>query len=215
VFTRLRADPRDSQSRVRLEPRHAVADEARTLAAALGQEPTPAWKEFVREMSQTLRRPVGLADSLPGTHEDVARPGPTTGVRVLDEVRLTISCQQDIVTAHQRGRRMATDVGFAASDPTVIATAISELARNIIGYAARGEIILRLIEREAREGIEVVATDPGPGIKNVALAMQEGYSTSGGLGIGLPGVRHLMDEFEILSELGRGTRVTVRKWKRP
>jgi serine/threonine-protein kinase RsbT len=77
-----------------------------------------------------------------------------------------------------------------------------------------GEIILRLVENHPKRGVEVVATDDGPGIPDLTLAMQDGYSTSGGLGLGLPGTRRLMDEFEITSDFGKGTRVTVRRWRR-
>lgn len=95
-----------------------------------------------------------------------------------------------------------------------MATAISELARNIVRYAVRGEIILRLVQNDGKKGIEVVANDDGPGIPDVGLAMQDGYSTSGGLGLGLPGTRRLMDDFEITSDFGKGTTVTVRRWRR-
>jgi serine/threonine-protein kinase RsbT len=95
-----------------------------------------------------------------------------------------------------------------------VATAISELARNIVRYAVRGEIILRLVQNDGKKGIEVVANDDGPGIPDVGLAMQDGYSTSGGLGLGLPGTRRLMDDFEITSDFGKGTTVTVRRWRR-
>ena len=95
-----------------------------------------------------------------------------------------------------------------------MATAISELARNIVRYAVRGEIILRLVQNDGKKGIEVVANDDGPGIPDVGLAMQDGYSTSGGLGLGLPGTRRLMDDFEITSDFGKGTTVTARRWRR-
>jgi serine/threonine-protein kinase RsbT len=120
----------------------------------------------------------------------------------------------DIVSARQKGRELASQCGLPSTSLAVVATAISELARNIVCYAGRGEIILRLVDDHGKRGIEVVAADDGPGIPDVALAMQDGYSTSGGLGLGLPGVRRLMDEFEIVSEFGKGTTVTVRKWKR-
>jgi serine/threonine-protein kinase RsbT len=134
--------------------------------------------------------------------------------RVLHEQRVIVTSNQDIVTARQRGRRLAEESGFLASDLTLIATAISEVARNIVRYATRGEILLRLIENDGGRGIEVVAVDQGPGIPDVSLALQEGYSTSGGLGLGLTGVRRLMDEFQIRSRSSSGTTVTLRKWKR-
>lgn len=132
-----------------------------------------------------------------------------------DEVRVPIGCDADIVSARQKGRELAAQCGFSATDLAVVATAISELARNIVRYAARGEVILRAVDNgTTKRGVEVVATDDGPGIHDLTLAMQDGYSTSGSLGLGLPGVRRLMDEFDIVSEYGKGTVVTVRKWRR-
>jgi serine/threonine-protein kinase RsbT len=133
---------------------------------------------------------------------------------IADEVRVPIDRDVDIVSARQKGRELASQCGLPSTDLAVVATAISELARNIVRYAIRGEVILRLVDDHGKRGIEVVANDDGPGIPDVALAMQDGYSTSGSLGLGLPGVRRLMDEFEIKSEFGKGTTVTVRKWKR-
>lgn len=127
---------------------------------------------------------------------------------------MTINSDADIVSARQKGRELASECGFPSTDLAVVATAISELARNIVRYAVRGEIILRVVDDRGRLGVEVIATDDGPGIPDVALAMQDGYSTSGSLGLGLPGTRRLMDELEIHSELGKGTTVTARKWKR-
>ena len=127
---------------------------------------------------------------------------------------MSIDCDADIVSARQKGRELASQCGFQTTDLAVIATAISELARNIVRYAVHGEVVLRVLEVNGRRGIEVMATDDGPGIPDVALAMQDGYSTSGGLGLGLPGTRRLMDEFELKSDFGKGTKVTVRRWKR-
>lgn len=123
-----------------------------------------------------------------------------------------INSSADIVTARQRGRALAAALGFAGSDLTVIATAISELARNIIEYAATGEIVLSQDDVDGRAGIVIVARDEGPGIADVSRALSAGFSTGPGLGLGLPGVRRLMDDFEITSESGRGTTVSVRKW---
>jgi serine/threonine-protein kinase RsbT len=133
---------------------------------------------------------------------------------VAADVRIPINSDADIVTARQQGRALATEAGLSGSALTVIATAISEVARNIVAYAGRGEIILKVIEDGARRGLVVVARDEGPGIADIALAMQDGYSTSRSLGLGLPGARRLMDEFEIVSEVGKGTTVTMTKWKR-
>jgi serine/threonine-protein kinase RsbT len=120
----------------------------------------------------------------------------------------------DIVTARQEGRALALLMGFSSTDATLVAASISELARNIILYAKRGEIALGVIEDGGRRGISVEARDEGPGIPDVRRALIGGYSTSGGLGLGLPGVRRLMDEFELTSEPGKGTTVRARKWRR-
>lgn len=127
---------------------------------------------------------------------------------------MPVGADVDIVTARQKGRELAAQCGLSSTDLAVVATAISELARNIVRYAVRGEIILRRVDNGSKRGVEVVATDDGPGISDVPLALQDGYSTSGGLGLGLPGVRRLMDEFDIVSKFGKGTTVTVRKWRR-
>jgi serine/threonine-protein kinase RsbT len=131
-----------------------------------------------------------------------------------DEVRVPVESDTDIVTARQKGRALATRLGFTSGDATIVATAISELARNIVLYAKRGEIILRPVEQATQTGLIITARDEGEGITDIRQAMQDGYSTSGRLGVGLPGVKRLMDEFEIASEAGKGTSVTVKKWKR-
>ncbi|MBI3561141.1 MAG: anti-sigma regulatory factor [Gammaproteobacteria bacterium] len=131
-----------------------------------------------------------------------------------NEIRVAIQTDVDIVTARMQGRALGTEVGFGSTDLTLIATAISELARNIILYAKQGEIILEVIANSDPCGITVVAQDQGPGIIDIGQAMRVGYSTSGSLGLGLPGVSRLMDEFHINSQPGQGTTVTVKKWKR-
>jgi serine/threonine-protein kinase RsbT len=131
---------------------------------------------------------------------------------VSGEIQVPIRSDQDIVAARKKGRELALSLGFSASEATLVATAISELARNIVLYARSGEIQVQGIEQPHRRGIVVVARDDGPGIANVRQAIQDGFSTSGGLGLGLPGVRRLMDEFEIVSSPGYGTKVTARKW---
>jgi serine/threonine-protein kinase RsbT len=130
------------------------------------------------------------------------------------EATIAIERERDIVTARQKGRELAATAGFAGTDQTLIATAISEVARNIVVYAQRGEVLLRIVEDGGRRGIVVVARDEGPGIADVELALRDGYSTTKSLGLGLPGARRLMDELEIESALGRGTIVTMRKWAR-
>jgi serine/threonine-protein kinase RsbT len=129
------------------------------------------------------------------------------------EIRVAIHVDQDIVLARQKARVLATELGFSAVDATFVATAVSELARNILAYAGDGEIILRAVQRSIRKGIEVVASDEGPGIPDIRQALRDGFSTSGSLGLGLPGVRRLMDEFEITSQIDQGTKVTVKKWR--
>lgn len=126
---------------------------------------------------------------------------------------MAINSDQDVVVARQRGRALATELGFASSDATLIATAISELARNIVSYARKGQITLSRVNGESRQGLSIIASDNGPGIPDVFQALRDGFSTSGSLGLGLPGVRRLMDEFQITSQPGRGTTVAVKKWK--
>jgi serine/threonine-protein kinase RsbT len=135
-------------------------------------------------------------------------------VLVPNETRAPIRSDLDIVAARQKGRELAAQIGFSATDLTLIATAISELARNIVVYAKEGEISLSVIEKKDRKGIMIIGRDRGPGIQSLRDALRDGYSTSGSLGLGLPGVKRLMDDFEIESEVGLGTIVTVRKWQR-
>ena len=130
-----------------------------------------------------------------------------------NEVRVMIKSDEDILAARQEGRDLAVRLGFSAPELAVIATSISELARNLLLYAKNGCIVCWAIEREPETGIVIQATDEGPGIPDVEAALRDGYSTSGGLGLGLPGVRRMMDEFAIVSHKGRGTTVTTIKWK--
>jgi serine/threonine-protein kinase RsbT len=129
-----------------------------------------------------------------------------------DEMSVPIRTEADILAARQQGRRLGTQLGFSSGDLALITTAISELARNIVTYANTGEIVLGPIQRGRRRGIVVIARDQGPGIPDIGLAMQDGYSTGKTLGLGLPGARRLMDEFTIVSEVGTGTTVTMTKW---
>src|SRR5262249_27437703 len=133
---------------------------------------------------------------------------------IADEVRVAIDCDSDVVSARQKGRELASQVGFPSTDLAVVATAISELARNIVRYAVRGEIILRLVQNNGKRGIEVVAADDGPGLPDVGLAMQDGYSAWGGLGRGVRGPGRLRDAFEITPDSGRGPGVPGRRWRR-
>jgi len=139
----------------------------------------------------------------------------TRGATVPDSRRLVIATDKDVVSARQIGRELAAEFGFSPGDQTVIAAAISEIARNILMYARRGEVSFQLVNDGTRAGITVTAQDEGPGIPDVARALLDGYSTSGGLGLGLPGARRLMDEFDIVTGVGRGTTVTMSKLKRP
>lgn len=129
------------------------------------------------------------------------------------DIVTVIRSDLDIVVARTRARDTAKVMGFGAIDQARIATAVSELARNIFLYAGTGEVIVRQIERNARKGIEIVCEDQGPGIPNIDLVMQDGYSTSRGMGMGLPGAKRLMDEFQIKSQENVGTTITCRKWR--
>src|SRR5262245_5834040 len=122
-----------------------------------------------------------------------------------NDTRVTIHSAADIVVARQKGRALAMAMGFDGSDLTLIATAISEVARNIVDHAERGEIVLEAIQQNGRRGVQIMARDEGPGILDVHQAMQYGYSTRNGLGVGLPGAKWLMDEFDIETRVGKGT----------
>jgi serine/threonine-protein kinase RsbT len=132
---------------------------------------------------------------------------------VPEDIYIAISSDKDVVLARQHGRALALHMGFSVGEATLIATAISELSRNIVSYARHGSVTLRQTHGTGRIGLMITATDDGPGIADLSEALRDGFSSSGGLGLGLPGVRRLMDEFEIASESGRGTTVTVRKWR--
>lgn len=131
---------------------------------------------------------------------------------IAEAVRVTVTSDPDIVAARTHGRALALQLGFRPVEATLVATSISELARNILLYAKQGEIVIAPIENGTRRGLKVVASDEGPGIEDVGKALQDGYSTSGRLGLGLPGVRRLVDTFEIESRAGGGTMVVVKKW---
>jgi serine/threonine-protein kinase RsbT len=128
--------------------------------------------------------------------------------------RIAIESDADVVTARQRARALAVGLEMPTTDQTLLATAISEIARNITAYAQRGEVLLDVIHDGGRRGIRVVAVDEGPGIEDVERALTDGYTTGGGLGLGLPGARRLVDEFDIKTAPGEGTRVTLIKWTR-
>ena len=133
---------------------------------------------------------------------------------VATEARVVVETDRDIVSARQQGRVMAAQLGFSPGTATLIATAISELARNILLYASRGEVTMRTIENNGSKGLTVEARDEGPGIPQPQRALEDGFSTSGRLGLGLPGVKRLMDEFRLETGPGRGTVIVVHKWVR-
>jgi serine/threonine-protein kinase RsbT len=130
------------------------------------------------------------------------------------EHRVPIVREIDVVVARQKGRELAAGCGFSSTEQTLIATAISEIARNIVVYAKTGEVVVQAVEEPGRRGIVVVARDEGPGIDDIELALRDGYSTTKSLGLGLPGARRIMDEFKLESARGRGTTVTMKKWVR-
>lgn len=130
-----------------------------------------------------------------------------------DEVRVPINADADLVAARAAGRAMAEQLGFPRPDPTLIATAISEVARNIVVHVGRGEVVLSPLQEADRYGLVVIASDEGPGILDVEAALRDDYSGRGGLGLGLPGARRLMDDFEVVSDAETGTTVTMKKWR--
>ena len=130
------------------------------------------------------------------------------------KVEVAIRNEADIVAARAKGREVAMSLGFSAADIALIATAISELARNIVNYASAGSVAVEVVTSDRGRGIRVVASDNGPGIADVKKALEDGFSTGNGLGLGLPGTRRIMDDFEIISAPERGTTVRAAKWLR-
>ena len=129
-----------------------------------------------------------------------------------DDILVDVNNSDDIVTARQAGHQLARRLGFSLTDVTMIATAISEIARNITSYAGRGAIKVAVADREGRKALVVRAEDGGPGIADIDRALEDGYSTGRGLGLGLPGARRLMDRLVVESTPGRGTVVEMWKW---
>lgn len=129
-----------------------------------------------------------------------------------NEYYVRVGTELDVSRAVMQTKRCAERWGFSADLATMIATAASELARNIVKYAGEGEIVIRLVNHGTREGLEIEARDRGPGIDDIDLAMQDHVSDGGTLGLGLPGVRRMMDAFQIESTPGEGTRVVAAKW---
>lgn len=137
------------------------------------------------------------------------------GVTELNESRrLVIHSEDDIIVARQLGREIASRLDFSLSDLTLIATAISEIARNIVEHAGEGEIQMEIEENGSHQGISITARDQGPGIEDLELAMRDGFTSKQGLGLGLPGSQRIMDEFRIESAKGAGTTVIMKKWRR-
>jgi serine/threonine-protein kinase RsbT len=128
------------------------------------------------------------------------------------EYRITIAIDMDVTRASMQARRCALNEGFDATTTALLVTTVSELGTNIIKYAGRGEITIQPIQEETKKGILIRAVDQGPGIADIKMAMKDHHSTGGTLGLGLPGVKRMMDEFDIRSELKRGTTITVKKW---
>jgi serine/threonine-protein kinase RsbT len=132
---------------------------------------------------------------------------------VADEIRVTVATDEDMLPARAQGRALALKLGFSRTDATLIATAISEIARNIVVHVGKGEIIMKPVREENRYGLIVIATDSGPGITDLEATLEHGYASRGGLGLGLPGARRLMDDFDVQSERGKGTTITMTKWR--
>ena len=174
------------------------------------------------ELSNDLAPTGGDRPSIPrsglwaGPRDDgprhVSQPLMQRGQQSNNEARISIQGDPDIVRARRSARDLASRVGFSRTDLTMIATAVSEIARNIVRFAGNGEVVIEILD-SPRRGVRVVARDTGPGIPDLTRALTDGYSTYQGLGLGLPGARRLMDEFSVISEVGRGTTVTMTKWR--
>ncbi len=133
---------------------------------------------------------------------------------MVDVLRIRIESDADIARARRLGRALAKTLPFTTTDLSTISTVVAELARNMFSFATEGEIQISVADRDARKGLKIVAQDAGPGIHDTKLALVDGFSTAGRSGLGLPSVKRLVDEFEIRSELGVGTSITVHKWAR-
>jgi len=127
-------------------------------------------------------------------------------------LKIPIESDSDLLAARQEARAIAFELGFSLTAVVGIVTALSEMTRNMLTYAGRGELLIEPVRDGDRSGILISARDEGPGIPDLQKAMMDGYSTSGGLGMGLPGIKRLMDSFEIRTEPEKGTTVIVRKW---
>lgn len=185
------------------------------LAAGGAEPPTDRCRPVLYALSLRERR----RQRESGTEQHLLECPVCAGLRAVlqqgdpDLVRVPIGADPDIVRARQTARESAARLGFSKADLTVIATAVSELARNIVRFGGSGEIVIDVVGDGQRSGLRVVARDAGPGIEDVEAAMRDGYSTTGGLGLGLPGVRRLTDEFELVTRLGHGTTITCVIWE--
>ncbi len=134
-------------------------------------------------------------------------------MRILAAERIPILDESHIVIARQRAALSARQIGMGLLDQTKVGTATSELARNILRHATRGEVLIETVENDSRPGLRITFSDQGPGIPDIAMAMTDGFTTAGGMGLGLSGSKRLMNEFEINSTVGVGTTVIIKKWK--
>lgn len=187
------------------------------LEMGRAEPPTPSCRPVLLAVSGGDRRRQGeldVAGHLLGC-TFCADVGESLAGRSGDEAatRIPVSADSDVVLARQTGRDLADELGFSATEGTLIATAISEVTRNIVKFAGTGEVLISRLDEQGRSGLQIVARDAGPGIPDVELALSDGHSTYGGLGLGLPGCRRLMDELVLESVVGRGTTVTLRKWR--
>jgi anti-sigma regulatory factor (Ser/Thr protein kinase) len=130
-----------------------------------------------------------------------------------NDVVVEINSDSDLVAARAEARALAERLGFSRTDATLISTAVSEIARNIVVHVGRGTIAMRLVREAGRHGLVAIATDEGAGIRDIEAALAEGNASRGGYGLGLPGARRLMDEFEVVCGRERGTTVTMTKWR--
>lgn len=187
------------------------------IAAGRQEPPSPRCRPVLLAVSMADQRRQDETDA--GSHladcdfcAALAEPLVRRGQRDPAGVRLPIRSDPDIVLARRQARECAARLGFPRADLTLIATAVSEVTRNIVRFAGEGAVYIELLK--PRAGVRVVARDHGPGIDDVSRALRDGYSTTGGLGLGLAGARRLMDEFEITSAPGEGTTVTMIKWRK-
>jgi serine/threonine-protein kinase RsbT len=181
------------------------------------EPPTPRCRPVLLALSSADRRRQREVDAARHLLEcevcaALSRPLLERGKTEDNGIRIRIHGDPDIVEARKHARQLASQLNFSRTDATLIATAVSEIARNIVRFAGDGLIVMGLIE-EPRPGVRIVARDTGPGIAEVEQALTDGYSTYNGLGLGLPGARRLMDEFSLSSEVGKGTTVTMTKWR--